>query len=190
MLALRRSTRLVGVLIAALSASMFAACKKPEPQASPEAAIQAFYTSRIASGSRGTPSVDELEELAPYISEELHGLLEEALLNHNKISSRTVQKRRTFSEGDLFSSLFDGPTTFAAGSIEDLSGDEHVVSVKLTSGKQLPALTWIDKVKVIHENGRYVVADIEYTNHWAFGSNTKLVSSLRSAITKRSRKNA
>jgi len=134
--------------------------------------------------------VDELQQLAPYISRELHGLLEEALLNHNKISSRTVQQRRTFSEGDLFSSLFDGPTSFASGAIEELQGDEHVVSVKLTSGKQLPALSWTDKVKVIRENGHYVVADIEYANHWAFGSNTKLVASLQSALRKRGRKNA
>ena len=185
MLALRGWTRLIvaGLIVT----SALVGCKEPEPQASPEAAIVAFYTSRIESGAKGTPSVDELERLAPYISQELRGLLEEALLKHNKISSRTVQQRRTFSEGDLFSSLFDGPTSFTAGPVER-TGDEHVVSVKLTSGRQLPALSWTDKVTVIRENGHYVVADIEYANHWAFGSDTRLVSSLRSAMGNRSRK--
>jgi hypothetical protein len=185
MFGLRRWTRSIAGLVVA---SLLVGCDEPEPQATPEAAVVAFYTSRIASGTQGTPSVDELEQLAPYISQELRELLEEALLKHNKIASRTVQQRRTFSEGDLFSSLFDGPTSFTAAAIEKRAGDEHVVSVKLTSGKQLPALSWTDKVTVIRENGHYVVADIEYTNHWAFGSNTQLVSSLRSAMSNRSRK--
>jgi hypothetical protein len=167
-----------------------AACKKPEPQATPEAAIRAFYSARIASGANGTPSVSELEQLAPLISVELHDLLQEALLKHDKLASKTQKKRRTFVEGDLFSSLFDGPTSLVVGASEPLAGDEYLVTVKLTCAKQLPALTWTDKIRIVRERGHYVVADVEYGNHWAFGSNTRLVSSLQSAMGKRGRTSA
>ena len=180
--AMRRT--LIGVC-AALCLSVAAGCKKPEPQASPQAATRAFYEARIASGAQGTPSLDELERLAPYISVQLHDLLQEALLKHHRIASKTLQKRRTFSEGDLFSSLFDGPTSLIVGEAEPLAGDEFRITVQLTSAKQLPALTWTDKVRVVREQGRYVIADIEFGNHWAFGTNTRLVYSLQSAMGKR-----
>lgn len=160
------------------------ACRKTEPQATPAAAIESFYSVRIASGARGTPSIDELEQLAPFISVELHDLLAEALLNHQKLAAKTREKGRTFSDGDLFSSLFDGPTSLLVGGSETLAGDQFLVTVKLTSAKQLPALKWSDKVRVVREGGHYVVADIEYANHWAFGSNTRLVHSLQRALGK------
>lgn len=164
-----------------------AACRKTEPQTTPAAAIQSFYSVRIASGARGTPSIDELEQLAPFISVELHDLLAEALLNHQKLAARTQEKGRTFSDGDLFSSLFDGPTSLLVGGSETLAGDQFLVTVSLTSAKQLPALRWSDKVRVVREGGHYVVADIEYANHWAFGSNTRLVRSLQRALGKDTR---
>ena len=180
---------LLGIFVATCGFGI-AACKKSEPQATPEAAIRAFYSVRIASGANGTPSVSELEQLAPLISVELHDLLQEALLKHEKLASKTLQKRRTFVEGDLFSSLFDGPTSLLVGASEPLAGDEFLITVKLTSAKQLPALTWTDKLRVVRERGHYVVADVEYGNHWAFGSNTRLVSSLQSAMGKRGRTSA
>ena len=176
-----------GVVLCVLGS---AACKKRRPQATPESAIDAFYSERMASGARGTPSLEELERLAPLISVELHELLQEALLKHHKLASKTVQRRRTFVEGDLFSSLFDGPTSLLVGSSEPLAGDEFLITVQLTSAKQLPALTWTDKVRVVRERGHYVIADIEYGNHWAFGSNTRLVSSLQMAMGKRTRSSA
>jgi len=160
------------------------ACRKAEPQATPAAAIESFYFVRIAGGARGTPSVDELERLAPFISVELHDLLAEALLNHQKLAAKTRDKGDTFSDGDLFSSLFDGPTSLLVGGSEPLAGDQFLITVKLTSARQLPALKWSDKVRVVREGGHYVVADIEYANHWAFGSNTRLVHSLQRALGK------
>jgi hypothetical protein len=160
------------------------ACRNAEPHATPAAAIESFYSVRIAGGARGTPSVDELERLAPFISVELHDLLAEALLKHHKLAAKTQERGRTFSNGDLFSSLFDGPTSLLVGGSEQLAGDQFLITVKLTSAKQLPALKWSDKVRVVREGGHYVVADIEYANHWAFGSNTRLVHSLQRALGK------
>jgi hypothetical protein len=173
-------------IVAVFCVCSLIACKKPEPQATPEAAIRAFYSMRIASGARGTPSIDELERLSPLISVELHDLLQEALLKHHKLASSSTPARRSFAEGDLFSSLFDGPTSLTVGAAEQLAGDEFLITVQLTSAKQLPALSWSDQVRVVREQGRYVVADIQYANHWAFGANTRLIRSLRAAMGKRS----
>lgn len=183
----RADKPLRALLIAAMAvvvALAGSACRKAEPQATPASAIQSFYSVRIASGARGTPSVDELERLTPFISVELRDLLAEALLQHQKLAAKTHDKGRTFSDGDLFSSLFDGPTSLLVGGSEPLAGDQFLITVKLTSAKQLPALKWSDKVRVVREGGHYVVADIEYANHWAFGSNTRLVHSLQRALGK------
>jgi hypothetical protein len=183
--------RIFTIWFIAVCAAVALGCTRSEPQQStPETAVLTFYSQRIASGIQGTPSVDQLERLAPYISAELRTLLEEALLQHHKISSHSIQSKRTFVEGDLFSSLFDGPTSFATKETRQGARGSYIVTVQLMSAKQLPALKWTDQVTVIEEDGRFVVADIEYGNHWAFGNQTSLIASLNAAMGKRARKHA
>ena len=95
-----------------------------------------------------------------------------------------MERKRLLGESDLFSSMFDGPTSFTMGEIET-QGDEHVLPVRFMSGRQLPAVNWIDRIRVVRENDHYVVADVEYANHWSLGNNATLLGVLRGATAKR-----
>lgn len=151
-------------------------------QATPQGAVEAFYEWRIRSQMTGAPDDGQLAQMAPYITEELRLLLANARpkVDDAKKSKPGARGRgkRAFSEGDLFSSIFDGPTTFITNEVET-HGDAHVVPVRLTSARQLPAVNWVDKVKVVSEGGHYLVADIEYGSHWEFGMNATLVGALK-----------
>lgn len=147
--------------------------------ATPQEVVKAFYDWRIRSQMTGAPDEQQLSEMAPYVSAELLALLAAAppaaAANPGK-KSRSA--RRAFTEGDLFSSLFDGPTTFKVQSLET-QGAEQFVPVRFTSAKQLPAVNWVDRIKVVNEDGHYVVADIEYGSHWEFGTRSTLSDALK-----------
>ena len=159
------------------------------PAATPQAAVTGFLNWRINSQITGTPDAEQLEAMAPYISEELRGLLENAREEYDRGKGRSKDRRRLLGESDLFSSMFDGPTSFSMGDVET-QGDEHVVPVRFMSGRQLPAINWIDRVRVVQENGHYVVADVEYANHWSLGSNATLLGILKGAKPKRDKHRA
>ena len=171
------------------------------PAATPQAAVTGFLNWRINSQITGTPDAEQLEAMAPYISAELHGLLQKAREEYegirpsplalsrerergSRLKPSLKERKRLLGESDLFSSMFEGPTSFSMGDVET-QGDEHVVSVRFMSGRQLPAINWIDRVRVVQENGHYVVADVEYANHWSLGSHATLLGVLQGAAARR-----
>jgi hypothetical protein len=91
--------------------------------------------------------------------------------------SKGELRQRMLGESDLFSSMFEGPTSFTMGDAES-QGDERIVPVRFMSARHLPAINWVDRVHVVRENGHYVVADVEYANHWHLGSNATLREAL------------
>lgn len=187
------------------------------PAATPQAAVTGFLNWRINSQIIGTPDAEQLEAMAPYISTELRGLLQQAReeykgIGPSPLASRErergsrlmpslMERKRLLGESDLFSSMFEGPTSFSIGDVEaqddveaeddvEAHGDAHVVPVRFMSGRQLPAINWIDRVRVVQENGHYVVADVEYANHWSLGSNATLLGSLKGAKPRRDKRRA
>lgn len=168
---------------ALLSSTLACACAKtPDaPDPTPQGVVKGFYDWRIHSQMTGAPDARQLAAMQPYISTELHDLLAKARPGDTdrKSAQRKKQRgKRAFAEGDLFSSIFDGPTTFK---IDDVAtqGADRFVPVTFTSAKQLPSINWVDRVKVIDENGHYVVADIEYASHWEFGARATLIDALK-----------
>jgi hypothetical protein len=175
----------MAAVFAVLGLALLGGCSKQpgattdKPAATPAKAVQHFYTWRIHTQGTGVPNDQQLAALTPLVSDELHALLVETAEREKSRPPRKPGKDRTFVDGDLFSSLFDGPTSFVASDTETLAGDEHMIAVQLTSAQQLPALRWTDRVRVIKEHDHYVVADIEYANHWNVGSGQSLVGTLK-----------
>ena len=194
------------------------------PAATPQAAVTGFLNWRINSQITGTPDAEQLEAMAPYISAELHGLLQKAREEYegirpsplalsreresrlkpdqrmpsplalsrgrergSRLKPSLKERKRLLGESDLFSSMFEGPTSFSMGDVET-QGDEHVVPVRFMSGRQLPAINWIDRVRVVQENGHYVVADVEYANHWSLGNHATLLGVLQGATARRDKR--
>lgn len=161
------------------------------PDNTPAGIVSQFYTWRIQSHMTGAPTTDELAGMRPLISNELQTLLtrisvKAAGANEDKNDANASGKKHppAFTDGDLFSSIATGPTSFTIGEAEIFDNDVRVIPVRFMSARQLPAINWTDRVKVINENGRYVLADIEYANHWQAGGTGTLVKSLRQTANK------
>jgi hypothetical protein len=133
----------------------------------------------------GAPTAEQLAQMSPYLSGELRQLLGEARARYEADLAKAPDEKPAFAEGDLFTSLFEGATTFIADDAQPNGPDEHIVPVRFTSARQLPAVNWIDNVRVVRENGAWVVADVEYGNHWAFGNKGTLVQALKGKAPKR-----
>lgn len=168
---------------------LMGACAKTPgaPDPTPQGVVKGFYDWRIRSQMTGAPSQEQLAEMGPFISVELRQLLADVQPEGQAPDSKGTPEvgkksrkrgKRAFSEGDLFSSIFDGPTTFKIDAVET-QGTDQFVPVTFTSAKQLPSVNWVDRIKVISEDGHYVVADIEYGSHWEFGVRASLVDALK-----------
>lgn len=153
----------------------------------PATVVGQFYHWRVTNRLAGAPTSAQLERIKPLLSHELQVLLQRTAksadarvnVDTTSASARRNRKKPEFIDGDVFSSLSEGPTSFKMGAIEPLEHDAHYVEVRLASAKQVPAVNWIDRVKVIQEDGHYVLADIEYANHWYAGGTGTLLKSLK-----------
>ena len=163
----------------------------PLPAAAPERVVADLYTALAAQRPSGAPTDAQRAVLAPLLSAELTGLLQRADAARSAARAAAPSEKPPFTDGDLFSSLFEGPTGFAVGapvSGADVSGGrlgDVRVPVTLThaadpaGGK---ATTWTDTVLLREENGRFVVADIAFGGDWDFANKGSMISALRAGL--------
>lgn len=168
------------LIAAVFIATLLVSCGNREQ--TPAGVVEIFYALRIESPTTGAPSAEELKKFSPYISEELRTLLEQARKRHDADVAAAPGDKPSFADGDLFSSLFEGPSSFKVGA-DEVTGDLHRVSVQLAYDRQQPVVSWTDKVVVKTRNGKPVIADIEYGGSWEFSNKGTLVSMLKNALT-------
>ena len=156
------------------------ACRSaPEPSASVVA--QQFYATTIAHKISGAPSESQLAALAPYLSDTLHALLAAARQRNEVEAARAPDEKPSFADGNLFSSLFEGPN--AAEVLADSArGALRVATVRLTYTGATPPVSWLDRVVLAKHDDRFVVDDIEYGGQWDFANKGRLRASLESVL--------
>lgn len=171
------AARLILVLVAAAALSgCFGASAR-----TPTGVVERFYAKRIDLKIAGAPTPDELEAVAPYLTPELHRLLEEAGALRQREAAATPDEKPPFADGDLFSSLFEGPTAFRVVD-EQARGDAHRIAVRFTSTQGSESVSWQDTVVVVPDDGDYAIADVEYGGKWKFASRGTLRSNLERAL--------
>lgn len=156
------------------------ACQR---QSSPETrdVVQQFYTTLSANRITGAPTDRQLAKLSPYLSDTLRALLTAARRRSEADAARAPNEKPAFAEGDLFSSLFEGPN--AVEVIADSAhGSVRVATVRMTYTRAAPVVTWVDRVALVKERGRYVIDDIEYGGEWDFANKGTLRSTLAVAL--------
>ncbi|MEQ1693775.1 MAG: hypothetical protein ABMA00_20975 [Gemmatimonas sp.] len=154
--------------------AMTAACR-PKTTTASDAVLQ-FYTVRDALGGSGAPSAKELAALRPYIADTLaRGLTLADSLRQADIARAPDEKPR-FVEGDLFSSMFEGPTAHRV--MPPLATVPVLVPVEFTNDSQRPVVRWTDTAVVIWHDGHWQVQDVRYGGTWAFGNKGSLLRAL------------
>jgi hypothetical protein len=176
-----RKAALAVLLVASLPALCLFA---PLPARSDEAmtaAVNNFYTLATAKGlsSTGIPSAAARVRLAPLVTPRLS----QALAAAANAEARFMAKNKDsppLIEGDIFSSLFEGPTQWKAGAC---SGDAMTArcSVALTRQDQgQKPVNWTDTL-VLSNQGGWKVDDIVYDAGFAFGNTGTLSQMLKMA---------
>ena len=131
---------------------VFAVGVHADPQ---EDVVRRFYTAYIAAKPAGLPEGDALKSLAPFLSERLHALIADANRYSEEQRKRHPDEKPPFVDGDMFTSVFEGPRAFEIVRIE--GNDVHV---RFTGD---PGVTWEDIVVTKDENGRIVIDDVRFS---------------------------
>jgi hypothetical protein len=136
--------------------------------------------------SDGIPDAKGRARYEPYISPKLDKLLadgsraEEAFAKANKDSPPLI-------EGDLFTSNFEGATSFKVGACSAGGNTGHcAVVLTYDDRKQNPKdkpVTWTDTVYLVDTPSGWCVDDIAYGATWEFGNKGRLAGTIRGAIT-------
>jgi hypothetical protein len=139
------------------------------------------YAKLRAGGLTGIPNEAQLAQLAPLITPELRDLFGVALREQKRCEDKFPDDKPPWIEGDIFSSSFEGFTSYkAAASRPRGQGRQVTVSFVYAEGKT--RVKWTDALVLKNEGGRWLVDDLIHRAHFAFSSGfgSNLKSSLKS----------
>lgn len=167
-------------MLGPLSLLVIGACTTT-PTDTATAVVQQFYATTIAQKVIGAPTAGQLAALSPLLSDTLRALLEAARRRNETDAARAPDEKPMFADGDLFSSLFEGPNAVdvLADSVRD---GARVATVRMTATGANPPVTWVDRVILTKRDGRFVIDDIEYGGQWDFANKGSLRATLVSAL--------
>ena len=166
--------------VALTFAAALAACIAPGPaqaaDANPQSAVQDFYELRIAQlPNGGAPDEPALKLIAAMLTPRLQCLLKTAHRYDEAFLATQPGDKPPFVEGDLYSSLFEGPSRVKAQPAR-LARDIAWVPVRMffDAGGKFDATGWTDTVVLNRIDGRWLIADVNYGGNFAFGNSGRL----------------
>lgn len=165
----------IGWLLAAL-VIFLAGCNPAPPAEGPEMqTVRAFHEKVIALGSGGVPRMEEIEMLAPFISDAFRKRLLAARAAEDAARAQHGGTEPPMLQGSIFHSLFEGAHRII--SVErDRESDAFLVTFEYGGQNAPPAekTRWQDRTWLIHAQGQYRVDDLEFLGQWEFGIKGRL----------------
>ncbi|GLQ46313.1 hypothetical protein GCM10007862_13640 [Dyella lipolytica] len=155
----------------------------PAGNAGPATTVDGFYRTNAQLRVRGLPDEQQLRVLTPYLSARLLSALQAAKAQQQICIQKYPSDKPPLIEGDLFSSLFEGPTGFQVG-VARVSGMRAQVPVHFrydqAGMKDHPR--WTDTVLLVREGGAkrlWRIDDLRYGGKWGFSyGKGRLLSSM------------
>lgn len=171
-----RSAAAAGLLVLIVSLVSGAA---DAPAGGPRTAVDRFYGVYLRHrGGASVPTGDLLERLTPLLSERLRAQLVAAhAYREGWIARHASDEKPPLTDGDLFSSLFEGPKSYRVGRASR-DGDGWRVQVRF----RYEDSRWEDAVIVRKEDGRFVIDDVVYGGAGEFNPAGRLSETLASAL--------
>lgn len=148
-------------------------------------AVGTFYTIHLKSSGQGLPAPDELRQYQPLLSRALFTLLTQAEAAESRHQAIAGNQAPPLIEGDLFTSLYEGASSFTVESCE--SGDQRddpraSCQVAFNYRKDGAAETWSDKILLVREDGKWRIDDIEFVGNDQSSHREYLTDTLADAI--------
>lgn len=146
--------------------------------------IADFYKTAISLKCGGIPEPRDIERLGQYVSADFKSLLLKAHDAEDLYSRKTKNQVPPLVEGSFFFSLFEGADRVKSISREKGNSTiSYLVSLEYTDPRpKYEKVLWSDRVYLISEKGRWVIADIELLGDWPFGIKGRLTDILRYVI--------
>jgi len=148
--------------------------------ADPFAVAEAFYAELREHRVSGLPQGEAWDVLAPRLSPELVSLLKAAQKEQTDFIKANLGEKPPWIEGDLFSSLFEGPQTFQLGQVQVVK-DRAEVPVTCSHSEGGDATVWTDTLVLAKINHGWLIDDVRYGGEWQFANTGTLKDALRPA---------
>ena len=145
--------------------------------ASPSAVTDSFYKKYIVYQMRGLPTEKQVKSLTPLFSNEILKMIAADRTQQKKFAKEHPDEKPPWVEGDLFSSLFEGATSYTLGKSR-VQKTKAEVDVHLVYKYKSDATEWVDTVVLTKANGKWVISDILFKGNWAFMNGASLRASL------------
>ncbi len=144
--------------------SMLMGCRAREA-VTPSDVVMQLYTVRDALGLQSAPDDAQRRALAPFLADTLTRALTEADARRAVDAAGTPPGASAAYDGDLFSSLVEGPTSYRVMPFLD-GATGALVPVEFVNDRERPARRWVDTVDVIREHDQWRVRDVRYGGTW------------------------
>ena len=145
--------------------------------ASPSSVADSFYKKYVAYQMRGLPTEKQINALAPLFSKDIMTMIAADRAQQKKFAKEHPDEKPPWIEGDLFSSLFEGATSYTLGKSR-VQKTRAEVDVHLVYKNKSDATEWVDTVVLTKANGKWVIHDILFKGNWAFMNGASLRASL------------
>jgi hypothetical protein len=155
-----------------------AATVATEPAQGPVAVALDFLVMHQRLGNSGLPQRADQAAYDAFLCPSLSQALRAAKVRQEQAKAEHPDDKPPYVEGDLFSSLFEGPDTFEA-SDTTIEGALAHVAVAMTHGEGDQARRWKDTLDLRLDDGIWCLADVQYGGEWPFanqGSLSRLLS--------------
>ncbi|MBO9537945.1 DUF3828 domain-containing protein [Herbaspirillum sp.] len=148
-------------------------------------AVGAFYRIHLKTNTPGLPPADELRQYQPLLSRALYALLAQAETADARYHATAGSQAPPIIEGDLFTSLYEGATSFSVQSCD--TGDQErsqraSCQVAFQYKKDGAEEAWNDKILLVREDNRWRIDDIEFIGNDQSSQREYLTDTLADAI--------
>jgi hypothetical protein len=178
----RRRTRLMASACSLGAALALGGCNNFSGEEQRQAeVIGAFYNIHIKNAIPGLPSADELRQYQPLVSQALFSLLTQAEAADARYHAAAGSQAPPIIEGDLFTSLYEGATSFTVESC-DTEDSRSSCQVAFRYKKDGAEEAWNDKVLLVREDQHWRIDDIEFIGNDQSSQREYLSDTLADAI--------
>ena len=148
------------------------------PAQSPEAAVVDFLTMHQRLGNSGLPDAGSMSAYGAFLCPSLTSALRDARVRQEQFRASHPDEKPPLVEGDLFSSLFEGPESYSAAESR-IEGSRARVTMDLRHGEGGGATSWQDTVVLELDDGIWCISDVEYGGKWPFANRGRLSETLK-----------
>lgn len=151
---------------------------EPRGASSPREAADGLYRTIVERNAAGIPSGKDIPAYRRWLSQRLLRGFFEGAIERDKFIAQDTDMKPPYVDGDMFTSLFEGPTGFKVLRQIPESPDRVRFDIQLEYKDRTGSSNWVDHAIAIRENERWVIDDIEYGGDWDFATHGRLSEQL------------